>query len=668
MMAFGYLAGSALGFTEMDSLVLGGMLAMSSTMVIIKVFDELGVKGKHVDCVMGTLVVEDIVGIFFMVVLSTISVSRNVSGLQVTMQLLTMLIYLVIWLVLGIFFLPTFLDRTIKYMNDEMLIVTSLGICFGMVMLAQRLGFSTALGAFVSGSLLAGTVHVERIESLTRGIKDMFGAVFFVSVGMMVDPEMIVKYWLPIVVLILVTIIGQPIFGTIGMLISGQNLRNAILGGMSFAQIGEFSFIIASLGSKLGILDDFMYPIAVAVSVATILTTPIYIRNAQRAADYVEKKIPSSLKNKLRRMTSEKQGEEEKDTEWNEFLKGYFLRFVVFGGIMMVTVLAGLNYIYPGLSGIISDTWAKVITCIVIYIVIAVFLKPLLDPHNIHYTALWLKSLTFRLPLIALAGIKIAVAAVLAVVPLRVLFGLHPLVFLVVLSAIPALMKTHFISTWYLNLQTAFLQNFNERLIKNEEAQGRTTEEWIDKKLYIMSFYVEQEEYAGKTLRNLDWGRKYNIYAAKIRRPSTEKQILLPDPDTKILMGDKVFIIGEKQALLNFITVSGLEKPEKIRTLKEFMDTGYSDTNNALAICPVKLRGDEDYCNKSIRQGGIRNRYKVAILGLQTGGLPIIMPDPNMLLRKDDILWIIGSNKNVGSLISEYIDEAEEQNQEQNQE
>ena len=647
MMVLGYLAGSALGFSEMDSVVLGGMLAMSSTMVIIKVYEEMGIKGKHVDNVMGTLVVEDIVGIFFMVILSTLSVSKNVSGMEVVGQLGMMLLYLVIWLVLGIFFLPTFLDKTIRYMNDEMLIVTSLGIC--------------ALGAFLSGSLLAGTVHVERVERLTKGIKDMFGAIFFISVGMMVDPEMIVKYWLPIVIIFFVTVIGQPIFGTIGMLISGQSPRNAVLGGLSFAQIGEFSFIIASLGISLGMLDSFMYPIAVTVSVATILTTPIYIKNAPKVADFLDSRLPDGIKDKLRRMTSEKQDEEEKSTEWADYLKDYFLRFLIFGGILLVTTLVGVRRLYPMLIDLAGTTGAKVITCVLIYVVIALFMRPLINLRSNEFTALWLKHFSFRLPLIALSGIKIAVTAVLLVVPLRVLFRVNPVLFLlVILAVIPILLRTNFISIWYLNLETTFLKNFNERLIKQEEAHGHSNEEWLDMKIHIMSFIAEEADYVGKTLRQTDWGNLYNVYVVKIRKASDNRQILLPGPETVIEKGDKIFAVGEKQALLNFYKLYGIVQTKPLRTLKKFMETGYPDTNNALSVCPIRLRGDETYCNKSIRQGGIHEKYKVGILGLQTGGLPIIMPDPNLLIKKDDILWIMGSNKNVGAVIADYVDEAEE--------
>ncbi|MBQ2305815.1 MAG: cation:proton antiporter [Firmicutes bacterium] len=662
MTLLGYLAGSALGFSDMDSVVLGGMLAMSSTMVILKVYDEMGIRGKFTENVIGTLVIEDIVGIFFMVILSTISVSRNVSGAAVAGHLGLMILYLVIWLILGIFFLPTFLDKTVKYMNDEMLIVTSLGILFGMVIIADKLGFSTALGAFLAGSLLAGTVHVERIEHLTRGIKDMFGAIFFISVGMMVDPSMITKYWLPIIVIFLVTVIGQPIFGTLGMLLSGQTLENSVKGGFSFAQIGEFSFIIASLGVSLGVLDSFLYPIAVAVSVATILTTPIYIKNAPRIYSFLDRKLPEGIKNKLNRMTSDNIDEAERDSDWENYLKNYFLRLLIFGGIMAVVTLVGVKQLYPFLLDLAGDVAAKVITCLIIYGVIAVFLRPLIDPRSTSFTTLWLKRSVFRLPLVFLSAVKLALVALLIMIPLRTLFGAHPLVFvLVIAAAIPLFIKTDFISTWYLDLETAFLRNYNEKLIKNEEARGRSNEEWLDKKLRIMSFIAESRMgIVGKTLKDTDWGSHYNVYAVKIRRGSDKrKQILVPEPDTVITEGSKIYMVGEDQDLKNFVMLNDIDQPKPFRTLHEFMETGYEDTANALAVSPIRIRGDEPFCGKPIRQSNIKERFRVTILGLQTGGLPILMPDPNMLLKKDDILWIMGSNKNVGTLISDYVDEAD---------
>lgn len=305
ILVLGFGAGRLLGFSVMDSIFLGGMLSMSSTTIIIKAFEELDLKKKKfTELVFGTLVIEDIVGIFMMVILSTISVSQNVSGGEVFASLSIMILYLVVWLVLGIYLLPTFLNKTIKLMNDEMLLIVSLGLCFGMVILADALGFSSALGAFLAGSLLAGTVHVERIEHLTKGVKDLFGAIFFLSVGMLVNPQTLVDYALPIVVITLVTIVGKLLFSSLGVLLSGQTLENSIMCGFSLAQIGEFAFIIASLGMSLGVTGDYLYPIVVSVSVITTFTTPFFIKSAPKAAAALERRLPDKLVNKLNRYTS----------------------------------------------------------------------------------------------------------------------------------------------------------------------------------------------------------------------------------------------------------------------------------------------------------------------------------------------------------------------------
>lgn len=288
------------------------MLSMSSTTIIIKAFDELNVrKTDFAQLVFGTLVMEDIAGIFMMIILSTISVSKSISGGALALQLGLLVLYLVLWLVLGIFLLPTLLNKASKLMSDETLLIVSLGICFGMVLLADALGFSSALGAFLAGSLLAGTVHAERVEHLTSGVKDLFGAVFFISVGMMLDPGAVVKYIWPILILTAVTIVGKLLFSSLGVLLSGHTLRQAIYCGCSLAQIGEFAFIIASLGLSLGVIADYIYPIIISVSVITTLTTPFFIKSADRICTGLERLLPQKLVQQLERYTDEEQSVKE---------------------------------------------------------------------------------------------------------------------------------------------------------------------------------------------------------------------------------------------------------------------------------------------------------------------------------------------------------------------
>lgn len=653
----GFAIGRVLGFGTMDSIFLGGMLSMSSTIITIKAFDELNLKKeKFTELVFGTLVIEDIVGVFMMVILSTISVSQNVSGSGVAVSLSLMLLYLVIWLILGIYFLPTLLNRTIGIMNDEMLLVTALGVCFGMVILANALGFSSALGAFLAGSLLAGTVHVERIENLTTGVKDLFGAVFFLSVGMMVNPETLVEYALPIFLITLVTILAKLVFTSLGMLLSGQTLRNSLMSGFSLAQIGEFAFIIATLGMNLGVTGDFLYPIVVAVSVITTFTTPFCIKAAPSFIKFVEKRLPDKLVAKLNQYTSADQAENEKDNDWYLYIRKYFSRLVVFGGLMLFIVIFGLHFLRPVLEGYMPINTADIVTCAVIYCIMALFVGPLMNLHNNLFTSLWLKRKSFRLPLIVLNLIKVATITAIAMIPLGSLFKIKPIwLFFIVVTVVVILGKYDGMTGWYLQLETRFLRNFNERLIEDEEAKGGK-QTWLHDKLHIISFIApENASFLNTSLDDLEWGYRYNIYVVKIRRGN--HTYILPKESESIHGGDKVYVIGEEIAIMNFYKIIDSEPCKRMRTLRQFMDSGYPDVEKALSVCAVKITGEEPFAGKSIKSGNVRKEWNCMILGLQRGGLPIIMPNASMIISKDDIMWVIGSNNNVGRLASEYIEQ-----------
>ena len=660
ILAVGFLAGRLLGFGVMDSVFLGGMLSMSSTTIIIKAFDELQLRGKKfTELVFGTLVIEDIVGIFMMVILSTISVSKNVTGGQVAGSLSLMILYLIIWLILGIYFLPTFLNRTIKLMNDEMLLIVSLGVCFGMVILANALGFSSALGAFLSGSLLAGTVHVERIEHLTKGVKDLFGAVFFLSVGMLVNPQTLVEYATPIIVITAVTIFGKLIFSSLGMLLSGQTLDNALRCGFSLAQIGEFAFIIASLGMSLGVTGDYLYPIVVSVSVITTFTTPFCIKTAPKFISVIEKHLTDSLVAKLNKYTSEDQAEKEKDNDWYLYIKKYFRRVVVFGGLMLAIAIFGIHVAEPALSGYMGKTAADTITCVLIYVFMAPFVGPMMNLHNNLFTSLWLKRKSFRLPLIVLNLIKVAIAVSIAMIPLAVLFNVKAIwLFFIIVGIMVILGRSDGMTGWYLQLETRFLRNFNERIIKREEALGMK-ETWLDNKLHIISFFAPKEgEFLGTPLRELDWGYRYNVYVVKIQRGT--HTYILPKENVSIQAGDKVYVVGEEMAIMNFYKIIDSEPCKRMRTVRQFMDSGYPDVDKALAICAVKITGQEDFAGKSIKNGNVRSHWNCMILGLQRKGLTVIMPNASMIISKGDIMWVMGSNNNVGRLASEYDEYSEE--------
>ena len=649
----GYLVGHLMGFTMINSLFLGVMLSISSTAVIQKSFEELGVKKeKYAQLVLADLIIEDIMAIFMMVILSTVSVSSNVSGGALVLNLALMLCYLAVWLILGIYIVPTLLSKVIDLMNDEMVLILSLGLCFGMVMIAKALGFSSELGAFLSGSIIAGTVHVERVEHLSKGIKDMFVAVFFLSVGMKVDPHIIVTCAPTIVILACTVITAKFVFASLGMLVSGKELSTALHAGFSLGPIGEFSFIIASLGISLGVMKDELYPIIVSAAILTAFVSPILMKHSDALIRRISKLIPQRVLDFIEKNAADSQSEDSDDSDWTDFIRRYVSSIAIYGVLMLVSVMAGCKLLLPVLNSFLSDGTARVISMMAMYFVIAMFVKPMMDFSNTYFTALWLKNKANRIPLAAFTLIKIILIAAIAYFPITLLWKTpHLLVLLFIIAAVCITAKNGFMSTSYLKLETRFLRNLNERTIERENENG-IRQSWLDEELRIISFIApEDASFLHKTLKDLDWGRRFNVFVVKIRRHG--RHHILPGTDMSIHADDKVFVIGDPKSIDNFYHLVNIVPTRVPRTLKEFMDSGYPDAQNALAFCAVKLTGDEPYAGKTIRNSRIRDKWHCMVLGLQQNGLPIVMPHIDTELQKDDILWIMGSNRNVGRMVSE---------------
>lgn len=637
MLAMGFAVGQLMGWGTMDSIFLGGMLSMSSTTIIIKAFDELNVrKTDFAQLVFGTLVMEDIAGIFMMIILSTISVSKSISGGALALQLGLLVLYLVLWLVLGIFLLPTLLNKASKLMSDETLLIVSLGICFGMVLLADALGFSSALGAFLAGSLLAGTVHAERVEHLTSGVKDLFGAVFFISVGMMLDPGAVVKYIWPILILTAVTIVGKLLFSSLGVLLSGHTLRQAIYCGCSLAQIGEFAFIIASLGLSLGVIADYIYPIIISVSVITTLTTPFFIKSADRICTGLERLLPQKLVQQLERYTDEEQSVKEQDSDWAVFLRRYVKRTVFYGVLMLGIVILGDAVLLPLLRETIHVPWiSKAITLCAVYLCIAMFIRPMLDAHSPQYTVLWAKKRSFRLPLIALSVIRVLVIVLIVFLPIRTVLGIHSLWLLPLLAA-AVLVAGHFgwFASAYLSVETRFLTNFNERLLQQYGDSDDAT--WLDEKLCVTELICPSEE-AGKDLRALGWGRRYGVNIIKIVHGKRELDI--PSGDTVLSEGDRLAVLGERENLVSLRLSVGAGEAE-LPTLH-----AYISGEKALYTYTLDVAKNDHLAGCTIRDSGLRENYDCMILGLQRNLLPIIGPDVNFVIQRGDLVWLLGSRR-----------------------
>lgn len=417
MMYVGACTGELFGWSQMDCIYLGGMLAMSSTTIIFKAFDDMGLrKERFAGLVLSVLIIEDILAIVLMVMLSTLAVSKEFEGSQMLNSILTLGLYLVLWFTVGLYFIPMALRKLKPLMNEETLLITALALCFGMVVAASAAGFSAAFGAFVMGSILAETVEAETIEHLVAPVKNLFGAIFFVSVGMMVDVALIIEYIIPIVSIIAAVILGQTILSTCGFLLSGQSLKTSMQCSFSLTQIGEFAFILATLGTSLGVTSDFLYPIVVAVSVFTTFTTPYMIRLAEPAYNVVARVLPAKLIAKLERITDEKdeQAPDELQQIWNSCFKRFIFTMLI-NSVLCIAIMAIMYYFgQPIIERMVPAEWVHPVTALIGVVICGPFLWMLMRAggDSPEVNKLWYSSPHWRVRLTAYGVLRIVITAI----------------------------------------------------------------------------------------------------------------------------------------------------------------------------------------------------------------------------------------------------------------
>lgn len=661
MILAGAGVGTLLGWGKMDCIFLGGMLSMSSTMIILKSYDEYNLKNeKFAQLVLGALVIEDIGGIFMMVVLSTISVGKNVSGVEMGGQIILMLIYLLVWVLVGIYVIPSFLKKVTHLMNDELILIFSIGLCLLMVVIANLIGFSSALGAFLAGSILAGTVQSDRIKILVKPVRDLFGAIFFVSVGMMIVPELLAKYIIPILILSAVVIVGQMLFATIGILLSGQSLKTAIRGGFSMVQIGEFSFIVATLGMSLNVISDQLYPIIVCVSVITAFTTPLFIKNSEKVYRFIERRLPDRARLIIRRNTSENQSRNALDPDWNQYIKKIGIRTVICSGVLFIFYWAGTRYLTPALVELFgSVTAGYLVSTAVTLLVMMPFVNYMHDSNNSLFVKLWIRHRSNHLPLITLKALRTLIAACFMALVLRKLFHI-PFVILVLIAAVPIIfiIRSAWMNGVTIGMEKRFAANFSEKTLEKAK-KDRTynkSHKWLDESLYVVEFRITDPQFR-KTIFDFTKRRAFVVTIIRIIRDG--EYINMPSAEEEIRYGDVLQMLGTWDEV-DACTIL-LEKDEAIeytdaddRILKDFMYgqrfEGIPEEGELVCV-PIKLSAGSAFIRKSIKNCGLRQAFGATIIGIERDALPMVSPDIDTILRKDDILWIIGGSRMVDKLI-----------------
>jgi CPA2 family monovalent cation:H+ antiporter-2 len=629
MVSLGYLVGYWMGWGKMNSLFLGVILSISSTTIILKTFDELGVKAqKFAGNVIGALIVQDILAILMMVLISTIAVSQQFSGSELLQSVLKLGFFLTIWFIVGIFFIPTLLKKAKHLLTDEMLLIISLALCLLMVLFAAHVGFSPALGAFIMGSIIAETTQAEHIEHLVKPVKDLFGAVFFVSVGMMIDPEMLVKYAIPVGVLTFVVIIGQSFLSTIGTLLSGQPLKQSVQTGMSLSQIGEFSFIIATLGITLKVTSDFLYPIVVAVSAITTFTTPFMVKFSTPFSNYLERNLPKRWLKRIERFSANTQAIRS-ESNWQIVLRAYLVQVLIHSTIIASIILLSSTYVLPLLK---DSIFAHIIVALLTLLIISPFLYALsLRRVATDQVNELLKQRKYRGPIFMMVFLRAILTLLSLGFLLNVFFSPGIAFIALVVSLLLFYLFPKKLTAQYYKIEERFIKNFNGRELEKAKRSRSDLTPWDG---HMATFDIARESnIAGLSLDELRIRENLGINIAYIKRGDII--INIPSKNERIFPGDEIGVIGTDI---------------QFNKLKQYLNQNETDakpetTEPDIVLRQINLKNQE-FIGKTIRESNLREKTSGLVVGIEKNGIRYLNPESAMILSDGDILWIVG-NKNL---------------------
>lgn len=663
MLFMGFCAGQLLGWSVMDSVFLGGMLSMSSTTIIIKAFDDLNMrKQSFTEIVFGMLIVEDIAGIVMIVMLSTIAVaSAGISPMELAMCIGRLGFFLILWFVSGMFIVPTFFKRYKKDINEETLIVVAVGLCLGMAVLANTFGFSSALGAFIMGSLIAEAPDLHVIEKVVKPVKDLFGAVFFVSVGMLVDPMLLVKYWIPIVTIIAVTIIGKLIFSTGGVLLGGQSFNNSVHAGFSLAQIGEFSFIIAGLGTSLGVTSDFLYPIVVAVSVTTTFTTPYFIKGSSYGIQILRKILPVKFIDYIDR-NSENNKIKHNGSDWQNYLTDYLTRMTIWSVLLVAITIGTKLYLVNWLAIVVKPPYHLYAAAILTLLIMSPILRNMTwsTEQNHLFSVLWLKRTANKIPLSFLMLLKVALALV------TIGFVLHTIAKLDYLYSIPLVLaliylisKSNWLMSKYLDIESHFLINLNEKHIEAyRQSQGLTTQSFFGSELNLGYFELtENSNLLNQTLASSQFRKMYGCNILQVIHNDNITHI--PRQSYQFLPNSKLLLVGTNQQMRILKAaidnnIIGLKYNTEPISLTDFTKT-LDNMEEKYRIYPYSavVKPGSALIDKTLRSVNFRDNFNAVVVGVVRGGYTITDPNPDMKFNDGDLVWLMGEKDGIKTLVKQ---------------
>lgn len=648
MMLTGVGVGKLFGWTQMNCIFLGGMLAMSSTTIIYKAFDDLGLRQqKFSGMVMSVLILEDILAIVMMVMLSAVASGKSPDGEQMIGSVLNIGFFLVLWLVVGIFAVPIFLRKVRKLMNAETLLIVSLGLCCLMAVVSTKVGFSSAFGAFIMGSILAETIEADKIEKVVEPVKNLFGAIFFVSVGMLVEPQILVDYAIPIVVITLAIIFGQSIFGTLGYLLSGQSLKQAMRCGFSMAQIGEFAFIIASLGLSLGVIGNFLYPVVVAVSVITTFLTPYMIRGAVSAYALLERSLPKVWVRRINRLAERMPASKDTESNWRVLLRAMLMNTAIYGVVSIAIIVLMFTFFLPFARELMPLRWADLLCAATTVLFMAPFLRAIVMKklHSKEFKALWIESYHNRLPLIFTLIVRTILVLILIfyVVSSLTQFSLAFALCLAIAMVMGIILSRRMKSS-SIRIERLFIQNLRSRDIAAQVSGKRRPlfeGHLLDRDLHISEVVMPDDTlWGGKTLKDLHINQRFGVSVSSILRGN--RRINIPTAMDTVFPGDTLSVIGTDEQLANL----------NAAIQDETFDEDYEIEKHEMKLERIVIDGQSKFLGKSLMESGIRDEYSCMVVGLESDEDSLSKVAPTYCFAKGDIIWIVGEVRDLARLKS----------------
>ena len=646
MMSLGVMVGHFFGWSKMNCIFLGGMLAMSSTTIIYKAFDDLGLRQQNfAGLVMSVLILEDILAIVMMVMLAAIAGGGGGGG-EMLNSVLRIGFFLVLWFVVGIFLIPMSLRSVRKLINNETLLIVALGLCCLMAVVSTAVGFSSAFGAFVMGSILAETVEAEKIIKLVEPVKNLFGAIFFVSVGMLVQPAVLVNYALPIVVIVAVILAGQALFGSAGFLFSGQSLKSAMRCGFSMAQIGEFSFIIASLGLSLGVIGDFLYPVVVAVSVITTFLTPYMMKAAIPCYELLEKHLPKTWVRRLNHLTMSHPASKGEGSKWKKLITQMSVITIIYSILSAATVALLLTFLPPFLRRLMPLWAANVLSALVTVLAISPFLRAIVmkKNHSEEFKALWTENRLNRFPLAFTILVRVVIAVGFIFYVCNHLFNFsNALIICIGVAAVVLMVMSRTLKHRSIRLERMFVMNLRSRDIEAQVMGKRRPlfeGHLLDRDIHIADYEVPADsQWSGKTLMQLALGQKYGILVSSILRAG--HRLNIPEGDSVIFPGDRLQVIGNDDQLAAFGKALA----------SELYAEDYELEKREMKLRRMIINGGSEFLGKTMGESGIRHIYNCMVVGLEEGKENLSQVKPSYRFEKGDIIWVVGEADDLDRLI-----------------